>query len=334
MPYSLKPGEATRLGFRAYNDTSEDLEVTVKVYQEYPVVKYIGSTTFTAYANSTTKYTSTIQFTMPEADYVILHAEFEATGIESGKKYSYGADWKIKAEEVTTPPDLESILLQDLQKWYKKNVEVPGVTEPYDWSFDVTEMVNRSGLYGTVSKAYLYGWYQIIDYSYAAPPGTPREQLERTPEEVVKGWGQGYELALLYIGADVYNIPPEYEGWYWVMVPCRLVVVGEPKASIVKDLSRYPDGVGGVIVNGSPVPVGTKKQVNKGATIEYFVMAENTGGEGTIWLRLLVNGVEVDRTEGSGIIALSGTLTANSDMEIKFEAGHGTVKDDEWGCGK
>jgi len=105
----------------------------------------------------------------------------------------------------------------------------------------------------------------------------------------------------------------------------------EPKASIVKDLSRYPDGLGGIIYNGQVLEPNKEHPIPKGSKVEYFAMAQNVGGSGNIWIRLLVNGVEVDRAEG-GSPAISGTITVNADMELKFEAGHGDVKDDEWGC--
>ena len=249
----LEPGETIRLGFRAYNDTDEDLKVHVDVYQKEPVVRYIGSAEFTAHARSTTRYLSLIEFTMPYQS-VVLHAEFDATGVKTGKKYSEGHDWLIVVKEQGELPSVGEALMQELKKWYKKNVDVPGVTEPYDWSFDVTNTVIESGLIENVEKAYLYGWYEITSYSYAGKERPP----DRTPQEIVNGWLGGTELALLYIGTDAYNIPEEHAGWYWVTVPCRLVIVRrrEPKASIIKDLSKYPDGLGGIIYNGQPVELG------------------------------------------------------------------------------
>ena len=328
MPRSLKPGETIRLGFRAYNDTDEDLKVHVDVYQKKPVVKYIGSTEFTAYARSITRHKSSIEFTMPRQS-VVLHAEFDATGVKTGKKYSEGRDWPIEVEGEEKPIPIEDALMQELKKWYKKNVDVPGVTEPYDWSFDVTNTVIESGLIENVEEAYLYGWYEITSYSYAGKERPP----DRTPQEIVNGWLGGTELALLYIGTDAYNIPEEYAGWYWVTVPCRLVIVrrGEPKASIVKDLSKYPDGLGGIIYNGQPVELGKEKYVPKGSKLEYLATAQNIGEPGNIWIRLLVNGEEVDRAEGDSP-TIHGTITVYDDVELKFEAGHEDVVDDEWGC--
>lgn len=112
MPKTLKPGESVRLAFRIYNDTSEELEVTVKVYQKEPSLKYIGSTTFKAYANGFTNHTSALTFTMPKSD-VVLHAEFEATGVQSGKKYYSGRDWRIEVESVPQPEN--PVLAWDLQ---------------------------------------------------------------------------------------------------------------------------------------------------------------------------------------------------------------------------
>jgi len=109
------------------------------------------------------------------------------------------------------------------------------------------------------------------------------------------------------------------------------ITVGkEPKAVILQDLTIYPDGLGGIIYNGKALPPGPHK-VTKDSIIEYRALAENIGGEGTIWLRLLVDGQEVDRSEDSKIAGIAGTITANADMTIKFEAGHNTTSDDDWG---
>ena len=105
----------------------------------------------------------------------------------------------------------------------------------------------------------------------------------------------------------------------------------ESKASIVKDLSRYPDGLGGIIYNGQALEPNKEHPVPKGSKVEYFAMAQNVGGPGNIWIRLLVNGQEADRAEGTSP-AISGTITVDRDMDLKFEAGHGDRKDDEWGC--
>ena len=230
--------------------------------------------------------------------------------------------------------DIKPVLMQELKKWYKRNVTVPGITESYDWSFDVTDTVIKSGLIEDVEKAYLYGKYEIRSYSYAGKERPP----ERSARDIVSGWLDEIELALLNVGTDVYPIPEEYAGHYWVTVPCKLVVVQEgrepeasPKASIVKDLSWYPDGLGGIIYNGRALEPNKDHPVPKGSVIEYFAMAQNIGGSGDIWIRLLVNGSEVDRAEGI-LPAISGTITVDRDMTIKFEAGHGDVVDDDWGC--
>jgi len=88
---------------------------------------------------------------------------------------------------------------------------VPGVREPYDWSFDVTKTVQK--VEPEVKKAYLCGWYRMEGYSYAG-----KVQPARTPIDIVNGWKKGYEIALLRIGDD----------WYWVKVPCKLYPPLEP----------------------------------------------------------------------------------------------------------
>ena len=226
--------------------------------------------------------------------------------------------------------DIESVLMQELKRWYKKNVTVPGVTKSYDWSFDVTDTVIESGLIKNVDKAYLYGWYEIRSYSYAGKERPPK----RSARDKVSGWQDGIELALLNIGTDVYPIPEEYAGWYWVTVPCKLVVVQKeaPKARIFKDVSIYPDGLGGIVYNGRVLPPGSHT-VTKGSIIEYRALAENIGGSGTIWIRLLSNGKVIAQNSSSNkTVGISGKLTIDSDVTLKFEAGHGDVKDDEWGC--
>ena len=111
----------------------------------------------------------------------------------------------------------------------------------------------------------------------------------------------------------------------------QIYVVEPPHARIIKDLSKYPNGLGGIIYNGQALEPNKEHPVPKGSKIEYLAMAQNVGGPGNIWIRLLVNGVEVDKAEG-GSPAISGTITVDRDMELKFEAGHGDVVDDEWGC--
>jgi len=111
------------------------------------------------------------------------------------------------------------------------------------------------------------------------------------------------------------------------------ISVYEPtRASIIKDLSKYPDGLGGIIYNGQPLEPNKEHPVPKGSTIEYYVIAQRVSGTEPIWIRLLVNGVEVDRATGTTSAVLSGALIAGGDMTIVFEAGHGSIKDDEWGC--
>ena len=110
------------------------------------------------------------------------------------------------------------------------------------------------------------------------------------------------------------------------------ISVYEPtKASIIKDLTKYPDGLGGIIIGGKAYSPGSYS-VQKGTTIEYYVMAQRVSGTEPIWVRILVNDVEVDRATGTTSATLSGALTADRDMTIEFEAGHGSVKDDTWGC--
>jgi len=104
------------------------------------------------------------------------------------------------------------------------------------------------------------------------------------------------------------------------------------KASIVKDLRRYPDGLGGVIYNGRALEPNKEHPVPKGSVIEYYVIAERTQGTESIWLRILVNDSEYRRATGTTTAVLSGTLTVNGDMTIVFEAGHGSTRDDTWGC--
>jgi len=283
---------------------------TIDVGQVAPLVKESGAFTFSA-PSTAGSYTLT----------AVSYTSFN------------GRDWMDEDSQSVTftveGVDIESVLMQELKRWYKKNVTVPGVTKPYDWSFDVTDTVIESGLIKNVDKAYLYGWYEIKSYSYAGKERPPK----RSARDKVSGWQDGTELALLRISTTDYDIPEEYAGWYWVTVPCKLVVVQKeaPKAVIIKDVSKYPNGLGGIVYNGRVLPPGSYT-VTKGSKIEYYALAENIGGEGTIWLRLLVDGQEVDRSEDSKMAGIAGTITANADMTIKFEAGHGTTIDDTWGC--
>ena len=338
MPSYLDPGETTRIYLDIVNDADHRTRFYVDFY--YSTNKGVTWKKFAhdewsldagkSYRNLRTL----IKFTMPDASEVLLCLTWEARKVYPdgtiGEVVASGKDYhKIKRSGGGEWISIKEALMQELKKWYKKNVEVPGVTEPYDWSFDVTSTVIQSGLIENVEKAYLYGWYEIRSYSYAGKERPP----DRPPQEIVSGWLNGIELALLEIKTADYNIPEEHAGWYWVTVPCRLVIVRrrEPKASIIKDLSKYPDGLGGIIYNGQPVELGKEKYVPKGSKLEYFATAQNTGAPGDIWIRLLVNGVEVDRAEGS-LPTISGTITVNDDVELKFEAGHGDVVDDEWGC--
>jgi len=338
MPDYLAPGESTPI----YLDMANDADYKVRFYVDFYYSTDRGAT-WNKFAHDEylldagkayTNLQTTVDFTMPDASEAILNLTWKARKINPdgtiGEVVASGDDYHtIERSTGGGGVDIESALMQELKKWYKKNVTVPGVTGSYDWSFDVTNTVIESGLIENVDKAYLYGWYEIRSYSYAGKERPP----DRPPQEIVSGWLNGIELALLRISTADYNIPEEYAGHYWVTVPCKLVVVQKeaPKASIVKDLSKYPDGLGGIIYNGQPLEPNKEHPVPKGSKVEYFAFAQNIGGPGDIWIRLLVNGVEVDRAEGTSP-AISGTITVNDDITLKFEAGHGDVVDDEWGC--
>jgi len=105
-----------------------------------------------------------------------------------------------------------------------------------------------------------------------------------------------------------------------------LSVPKPPKAQIVKDWEKY-----GIAINGRYVPPGSYT-VQKGTKITYSAKAENKGGSGEIWIRLMANGQLVKMAKGTSVVSLSGSLVVNSKAELKFEAGHGTTVDDEWGC--
>ena len=336
MPDYLDPGETTPI----YLDIVNDASYRVRFYEDFYYSTDRGAT-WNKFAHdedpmdagdSYTNLKTLVKFTMPDASEAKLSLIWKARKVypdgtigevvESGEHYHI-----IKRSGGGV--DIKPVLMQDLKKWYKKNVTVPGVTESYDWSFDVTNTVIESGLIENVEKAYLYGRYEIRSYSYAGKEKPP----ERSARDKVSGWLDGIELALLNIGTDTYPIPEERAGYYWLTVPCKLMVVQKevPKASIVKDLSKYPGGLGGVIYNGQVLEPNKDHPVPKGSKVDYLAMAQNIGGPGDIWIRLLVNGSEVDRAEGTSP-AISGTITVDGDMTIKFEAGHGDVADDDWGC--
>lgn len=114
-------------------------------------------------------------------------------------------------------------LYKELKKWYHKNVNVPYKVGQYDWSFNVTDKVKQV-IYG-VRSAYLIGWYRIIKYQYVGQQRPPK----RSTHDIVEGWKNGVEVALLHMP----------QGWYYVYVPCRLVVVTS------RGLFVFPAGAGG-----------------------------------------------------------------------------------------
>jgi len=237
MPTYLDVGETTNI----YLDIVNDASYKARFYEDfyYSTDKGITWNKFAHHeyamdaGKSYTNLKTLVKFTMPDASEAILYLSWTARKINPdgtiGEVVASGEDYHtIERSTAGEEVDIEPILMQDLKKWYKKNMEVPGVTEPYDWSFDVTNLVIESGLIENVEKAYLYGQYEIRSYSYAGKERPPA----RDPRDIVSGWLNGIELALLNIGTDVYPIPEEYAGWYWITVPCKLVVVQKevPKA--------------------------------------------------------------------------------------------------------
>jgi len=143
------------------------------------------------------------------------------------------------APTVTT---LRDALLNELKKLYTKSVDVPGVTESYDWSYDVTQTVVNSGLITEpFTNAYMYGWHKIISYTYAGPnKPTPRSDVDK-----VSNWISGHEKALLYIGKDTYTLADGNYGWYWVDVPARLTITKGGEVVPV-----YKQGIGPLLLFG------------------------------------------------------------------------------------
>ena len=155
-------------------------------------------------------------------------------------------------------------LMTELKKWYKKNVDVPGVTEAYDWSFDVTQAVINSGLVQDVSKAYIYGWYRINGYSYA---GTTRPP-ERSDADKVRTWLSGVEKALFYLGSDTYVLTDGSYGYYWADVPVKLVVV-KKTPSITWSVNVPPSVQVGKSFNIT-VNVSSSRQIPVRVTVSLF----------------------------------------------------------------
>lgn len=144
------------------------------------------------------------------------------------------------------------ILMAELKRWYKKNVNVPNVREQYDWSFDVTQEVKQ--VIPDVKKAYLYGWYRILSYRFIGKTKPPR----RTANEIVDDWKKGYEMALLHITSKEYPQlaqHPEAVGYYFVEVPAKLIVYGQqqpitPKPIITNKTNLAPLVLGATVLAG------------------------------------------------------------------------------------
>jgi len=285
-PSSPEPGQTVKCYWRYENTWTKGYQFKIEFYLDERLIKTVNL----GYLYSGQSKEGSFSFTAPSS-----------TGTHKLKAisylYTYG-QWVNDDEATATfmvgKIDMTTILMSELKKWYKNNLGISGA----DWSFNVTEMVKK--VYPDVTKATLYGWYRIEGYTYAGKERPP----DRDPRDIVKGWEDGIELALFNIGTDVYNIPEEYAGWYWVTVPCRLEIKrAEPKADI-----QY------VKVNGESVGKGESKTVSK-ADIAIDVGVKNTGGSGNITVNVSIE--SSDLSWGTGDTKIVG-INAGEVKKVTF----------------
>ena len=341
MPTYLDVGETTNI----YLDIVNDADYKVRFYEDFYYSTDKGAT-WSKFAHhedamdagkSYTNLKTLVKFTMPNASEAILHLSWTARKINPdgtiGEVVASG-DHYHTIKRSGGGVDIESALMQELKKWYKKNVTVPGVTESYDWSFDRTDKVVESGLIENVEKAYLYGRYEIRSYSYAGKERPPK----RSARDIVSDWLNGIELALLNIGTDVYSIPEEYAGYYWVTVPCKLVVVQKEalKLEIVKNVaSTY------FTINGENVGPG-EYPTQKGSYARFKITVKNPGGASDYWVAVydIKAGQYVWYEEGyigaGETKSHTGSIRVDRDMELMVAVGRGDLvgenTEDTWGC--
>jgi len=224
-------------------------------------------------------------------------------------------------------------------KWYWVKI-------PCDFVYEfkkASPILQIDGTKGTITYGYKGSFYALgdwggadavllidgkmvdkIDISYDDWKASPTKEFKKTIS--IPPLKRGYHTITVIYCSVYRSVRGDTMDYGRGAVTKQIYVVELPHARIIKDSSRY-----GIFYNGRALEPGKEHQILKGSKIEYFAMAQNVGGPGNIWIRLLVNGVEVDRAEG-GSPAIKGTITVDRDMTIKFEAGHGDVKDDEWGC--
>ncbi len=138
--------------------------------------------------------------------HAVREAHFGLVREDGTKKPAYFAIFGGSAPHQS----LKDALEKELHKWYPEKKEDT-------WELDVTKTVQK--VYPDVVKANLSGTYEILDYWKVSA------DTFRTPEEIVKGWEEGYEIAKISINADDYpGLPEDAYGWYFVKVPAKLSV--------------------------------------------------------------------------------------------------------------
>jgi len=207
----MKPGETVRIGFSVYNGNTYDITVKVTVYQKEPSLKEIGQTSFKADAKSFTRFTSLLEFTMPNTNKAVLHAEADII-YPDGTKNHYGANWTVyrKEEPPTEPPkdpeppttDLKQLAIEAVKQKYGSDTSVKQVNQYSNYYvMDVTKYMKRTTGYTDITAAWLLIKLDPISINaisspYDVPTYNPNTWVEGKKYEVININGGWYAVTL------------------------------------------------------------------------------------------------------------------------------------------
>ncbi|NPA76702.1 MAG: hypothetical protein GXN93_03020 [Candidatus Diapherotrites archaeon] len=176
--------------------------------------------------------------------------EFDRTPWNVGYRY----DYRVSKQFENKP--IKDILEVELHCQYPPR-------ENGKWMFDVTKKVQM--VYPDVTKAVLEGNYDIESYWQVSA------DTFRTPEEIVKGWENGYEIAKLNVDGN----------WYFVKIPAKLTMErSNANGKIAAKIIPLGDCYANVPINRRPLGAQCMKYmvvVNPPSVRYKFIVKDSQG---------------------------------------------------------